>query len=314
MDRIFISAIVPTIGRKESITRLLMSLSQQTRMPDEVIIADGSGSSELKSLLSGEFQFLTKISIKKIDVFPPNAVKQRQAAVDLSCGEYLLFLDDDVELEPDCIQKMIESIESERDIVGVTADFNNQAWPQPTRIWRFLLRYIYRLREGEWQGRVIGPLLRFGYSPIPSTLVQIEWLGSGNSLVRRSAYQAVGGFSDFFLHRCTMNEDIDLSIKLRQTGKLMFCPFARMAHWHAPEGRVSIDIAAEDDVYNRYQVIRYTQKKTYLAATRAVFLYFTVESLSGFLRGLLSLDFRAFALRFLGRVRALKKIVLGFAS
>ena len=40
----------------------------------------------------------------------------------------------------------------------------------------------------------------------------MEWLGSGNSLIRRDAHDRAGGFSNFFLHRTTVNEDVDLGI------------------------------------------------------------------------------------------------------
>ena len=128
---------------------------------DEVIIADGSSGIETKSLVTNESWKHENLHIKWLRVSPPNAVRQRVAAIAEARSEYLLLLDDDVALEPDCIEKMVEILRQDASIVGVSADFNNQSWPKPTLAWRLYLRHILGMRKEEWQGRVVGPLLRF---------------------------------------------------------------------------------------------------------------------------------------------------------
>jgi GT2 family glycosyltransferase len=138
----------------------------------------------------------------------------------------------------------------------------------------------------------------------------MEWLGAGNSLIRRSAYEQVGGFSDFFLHRCTMNEDVDLGLKLTRHGTILFCPTARMAHYHAPGGRVSPMIAAEDDLFNRFFILRSTMARSKIRAFGLVGLYFIVETASSLLGCIRRLRSNGFGMRFLGRSRALVKIIV----
>lgn len=301
-----ISAIVPTIGRAGSLRALLESLSAQTHRVDEVIVADASTDDETRLLLNEpEWQ---KLNIKREAVNPPNAVSQREAAIKLATGEFLLFLDDDVVLEPDCVAHLIDVLNTNPDVVGVTADFNNQTWPQPTKMWQWYLHYALRLRKEEWQGRVVGPLLRFGYNPVPAGPTPVEWLGTCNSLVRLSAYHQAGGFSDFFLHRCTINEDVDLSLKLSRVGKILFCPAARMSHHHAPQGRVTTMLAAEDDLFNRFFILRHTVGMSALRAFRLVTLYFAIETTSNFLGCVRRLNFRNFFPRLRGHLRALGRI------
>jgi GT2 family glycosyltransferase len=204
---------------------------------------------------------------------------------------------------------MLKLIEKESDVVAVTADFNNQGWPMPTTAWRIYLRWVVGLQEGAWQGRVVGPLLRFGYSPVPDVPQPMEWLGTGNSLVQRRAYDQVGGFSDFFLHRCTMNEDVDLGLRLSSRGRILLCPAARMAHHHAPGGRVSAAVAAEDDLYNRFLVLRRTAGASVIRAMALVLLFYTVETISQFVGCLRRLNFQGFGPQLAGRVRALVRIL-----
>ena len=302
-----ISAIVPTIGRPDSLRALLQSLSVQTHTVDEVIVADASGGDEIGALLNDpEWR---RLNLRREVVDTPNAVRQREAAIKTASGEFLLLLDDDVVLEPECVAHMIELLKANTDVVGVAADFNNQTWPQPTKMWQLYLHYALGLREKDWQGRVVGPLLRFGYNPVPAGPAPMEWLGTGNSLIRVSAYHQAGGFSDFFLHRCTINEDVDLGLKLSRIGRILFCPAARLSHHHAPQGRVTTTLAAEDDLFNRFFILHHTIGMSALRAFWLVTLYFAIETTSHFLGCVRRLNFRQFFPRLRGRVQALVRIL-----
>jgi len=303
-----ISVIVPTVGRPESLTQLFGSLVLQSHRPDEVIVADGSGGEEVARIIAQPLWSASGLNVRRLAVQPQNAVRQRRAAIAVSEAEYLLLLDDDVVLEPTCVAALLDGMHSAPDVVAVTADFNNQPWSGPTTVWRWYLRWCHGLTDGEWQGRVVGPLLRFGYRPTPQRLASMEWLGAGNSLVRRDAYDQVGGFSDFFLHRSTMNEDVDLGLKLGRVGRILLCPAARMAHHHAPSGRVSAAVAAEDDLYNRYQVMNRTQGRSAVSAHGQVLLFFIVETASNLVGCLHRLSWDAFWPRMFGRLRALGRI------
>ena len=72
-----------------------------------------------------------------------------------------MFLDDDVILEPNCIENMTGVITSAEDIVGVVSDFNNQLWPNPTTAWRWYLHAFHGVYDGQWNGRVVGPYIAF---------------------------------------------------------------------------------------------------------------------------------------------------------
>jgi GT2 family glycosyltransferase len=131
--------------------------------------------------------------------------------------------------------------------------------------------------------------------------------------VRRDAFTAAGGFSDFFLHRCTINEDLDLGLKLRRVGTIMFCPAARMAHHHAPSGRVTMFMAAEDDLFNRFFILRRTMALSFPRSFGLVLLYFTVETTSQFLGCVRRLSFRGFVAPLTGRLRAFGRLLIPLA-
>lgn len=308
-----ISAIVPTIGRPDSLVRLLESLCAQTCRVDEVVVADGSDDRRTSEVVRDVRWANAGLNVRLIVVHPPHAVRQRSAAIAAATGECLLLLDDDVALEPDCVEQLLAGL-MRPGVVAASADFNNQTWPSPTRAWHFYLRHVLGMAEGTWQGRVVGPLLRFGFSPVPSVATPIEWMGTGNTLLRRSAFDAAGGFSDFFLHRSTINEDVDLGLKIRRVGTIMFCPAARLAHYHAPGGRVTADVAAEDDLFNRFLILRRTRHKGFISALGLIFLYLCVETCSNIVGGAKRGSWTGLVDRTRGRLRAtVRAMGLAFA-
>jgi GT2 family glycosyltransferase len=304
-----VSVIVPTIGRPESLIRMLDSLARQSVAIRDVVVADGSADSATASVVADERWARRGLAVIRVAVQPPNAVRQRVAAIAESSSDFLLLVDDDVVLETDCVEQMLSAFRQNPAIAGVFGDFNNQSWPMPTRAWRFYLRFVLGMKDHSWQGRVVGPLLRFGYNPPPSQTMPIEWLGTCNTMIRRSAYEQAGGFSDFFLHRCTMNEDVDLGLKISKFGQIVFCPAARVGHYHASDGRVSPMIAAEDDLYNRFLVMHRTQQRSASAAFALAFLFFSIETASSLAGSILRLRSNDCGARLGGRVRALFRIV-----
>ncbi len=302
-----ISTIIPTIGRVESLRALLESILRQTRRPDEILVADGSDDGAIAALIAEPEWIAEGLKITHLKVSPPNAVRQREAAIARANGDYLFLLDDDVVLDPDCLANMADLLDAKPELSAVTADFSNHTWSNPTKLWRCYLWLFHGVGKGEWQGRVIGPLLRYGYNPSPTEPMPMQWLGAGNSLIRRSAYDAVDGFSDFFLHRCTMNEDVDLGLKLSRQGPILLHPGARLAHHHAPGGRVSIQDAAEDDIYNRYMVLRRTCQLPRFNAWQLAATYTLLEIISNLLGGIRRWRFDGFVTRSIGRLKGLAR-------
>jgi GT2 family glycosyltransferase len=301
-----ITAIVPTVGRVSSLELLLESLARQSRRPDEILIADSSGSPEVTALASAWQK--RGLAVRNWHVTPANAVGQRVAAIAQAKGDFLLLLDDDVVLEPLCVERLSDALDADPTSVAACADMVNNSWPEATTAWQWYMRAFLGLRAGEWHGRVVGPLLRFGYPVRPSAVVPLDWFTTAHSLLRRGAYDAAGGFSTFFLHRSTMNEDVDLALKMSRFGRIVLVPQAEVHHFQHPQGRVSVAMAAEDDLYNRYLVMTRTMGWTALDAFANACTFFAIENSSNFVGALRRLRFNGFVARLAGRSRALLRI------
>src|SRR5512136_380101 len=88
------SVIVPTYNRRNSLQRLLESLSHQSVLPNEfevIVIDDGSEESS-PDLLTGIYPF----SLHWVSQKNQGATSSRNNGALLSKGEVLVFVDDDI--------------------------------------------------------------------------------------------------------------------------------------------------------------------------------------------------------------------------
>jgi hypothetical protein len=83
-----------------------------------------------------------------------------------------------------------------------------------------------------------------------------------------------------------------------------------MAHHHAPLGRVTSFVAAEDDLFNRFFILRRTLRRGLLQSFALVLIYFAVETTSQFLGCLKRLNFKGFLAPLSGRLRAFGRILI----
>ena len=116
----------------------------------------------------------------------------RNKAASVARGDILAFVDADHEIVPEWIAAAIDALEP----AGHAAVGAPCRPPSP----------------GTWVQRFYDRLRRH-----PARQEQVEWLGSGNMAVRRSAFEEVGGF-DTSLETC---EDVDLCRKLRARGYVL---------------------------------------------------------------------------------------------
>ena len=158
-----------------------------------------------------------------------------------SSREFLLFLNPDASLGEGCLDALLKAM-----------DAHPQASAANPRIQssRGRVEFKYRsvlLPRGEWRDR----------SP-PNTVCEMPALTGGALLVRREAFENVGGFDEaIFLY----HEDDDLSIRLRQqAGPLLYVPEALVNHQAGHSSGRSAKVAFHK-AYHKGQSRVYAMKK-----------------------------------------------------
>src|SRR5438477_2441670 len=115
-----ISVVVPTRNRAPDMAKLLRSLAEQTRLPDQVVVVDQSAGGETHALapeslgpvLFARCTYLHSSSIRGVSA-------ARNAGIDASSGDVVVFLDDDTVLVPDCIAQMEAAFIAEPGYAGI---------------------------------------------------------------------------------------------------------------------------------------------------------------------------------------------------
>lgn len=232
-----VSVILPTKNRAEDLDRTIRTLLLQTRRADELIIVDQS---QTQSVLKTSPVPLKYIYNPRIS----GASQARNEGMKQATGDIWLFLDDDVLLEPDFIEKLLAAYDL--GVTGVSGIISNYSGaPIRRRLWESAFEVgpfhddrqaVYRKVE---KLRGAGP-------------TQVRQFGAGLMSFRADVIR--GLWFDENLHGASFGEDIDFCARLPNGSVLLITPQARLEHKRSPEGRNAahwLDLHAQGANYMR---------------------------------------------------------------
>jgi len=111
-----VDVLIPTYRRPAALAVTLTSLVGQTHQPLRVVVS--SQSPETEPILSDEAVAVTRVlhvqgrEVEVVRHLPRRGMAEhRQSLLDRATAPYALFLDDDVILEPDLVERLVGSIE-----------------------------------------------------------------------------------------------------------------------------------------------------------------------------------------------------------
>lgn len=139
------SVAIRTLGTSgEKYVRELASIKEQTIQPDRVIVYIAEGFAR-PSFQIGKEEY---VWVKK------GMVAQRALAYNEIDSEYILLLDDDVELQPDSVSKLLSVAEKEdADVVGADT-FKNQDMSLTTKAFAMMTNWVYPHFDKNWAFKV----------------------------------------------------------------------------------------------------------------------------------------------------------------
>jgi GT2 family glycosyltransferase len=114
-----LQVLIPTYRRRAALAVTLAGLAAQTRPPESVIVSDQSPRRD--GAIGPEIDALVRILAlrgtnvdRRVHLPRRGLAEHRQSLLDLADAPYVLFLDDDVWLEPDLIERLLRAIEGAR--------------------------------------------------------------------------------------------------------------------------------------------------------------------------------------------------------
>lgn len=280
--------VVPTKDRPDDLVKLLDSLARQTRLPDRIVVVDGSDTPVEAVVVAHP-----NLPLDYVRIYPPSLARQRNAGMakigrDIAVAGYL---DDDLVLEPDATERMAAFWEAAGPEVGGAA-FNILNQP-PTAV--DLVTRLFLLN-----GRVPGRMLPSGWpSQIPTVAETIEcdWLYGGATMWRREVIDAYV-YDEWFLGH-GYGEDVDFSFRVSRSHRLFVVENAKVWHFTRPIRTASQRTLGRQQVVNRLYFIRKAGSFSPAAVAWAMFGQLVVNLAASLVR-LDDVGFRRFAGNVLG--------------
>jgi GT2 family glycosyltransferase len=249
-----VTAIIPTRNRPEDLQIAVRTLLDQTMLPRELIIVDQSPQDDSERLIRSQFSSAGDYGRSGValiyvrDMAITGAATARNAAIELATSDVVLFLDDDVELEPDFIENLAHSYERLPEVAGISGIITNYRPPGlPLKLWTqvFFRGPFHDDRQGIYYK---AEALR-GSEPI-----RVSRFGGGLMSFRAPAIRNVR--FDANLTGASEGEDVDFCLHLAPGTKLAIDPSVRLVHKISARARVSqhwITPVARANVYLFYR-------------------------------------------------------------
>jgi glycosyltransferase involved in cell wall biosynthesis len=204
MSSICVSVIVPAYNASATIGQSLEAITRQNCFqPFEVIVVDDGSSDNTADIVSS---YPSVRYVRQNNAGPASA---RNLGAQLAMGEYLAFTDSDCIPREDWIAKLMEGFVQQQ--VGAVAGGYGIANP------------------GSWLANCINKEIFWRHACLMPDFPNS--FGSYNFCVKKSIFQAVGGFNTAY--RRASGEDNDLSYKIVQSGwRIYFERRALVDHYH----------------------------------------------------------------------------------
>jgi glycosyltransferase involved in cell wall biosynthesis len=199
-----VSVILTVLNEGEAIRAVLESLMTQTRLPDEVVIADGGSRDNTLAILR---EYEARLPLRIIEVPGANISQGRNAAIRAATGGVIAATDAGVRCEPEWLKRLVVPLEQ-----SLLTTHRS-----PSAIAGFFVSDPQTVLETA-MGATVLPDVRDIH---PQT-----YLPSSRSVAfRKEAWAAVGGYPEW-LDFC---EDVIFDLRMRERyGPFVFVPEARV--------------------------------------------------------------------------------------
>lgn len=232
-----LAVVIPTRNRPRLLARLLGALAKQTLSPTEVLVVDSS---------DPEFRPPDRhqdLPLTWIDSPVRSAAVQRNIGLEqvltASHIRYIAFLDDDVLPADDYLERLAGDLLRTPGAVGASGiplipGHSGRFQPQGPRGILRRLACLDSKRDGVLLSSGVNISVSAGVEPAP--LLDVDWL-IGCSVWDLTALKDIRFENDFMGY--SLGEDVVLSVRARQHGRLLVDPTVHLHHDADTEGRPS---------------------------------------------------------------------------
>ncbi|WP_117168551.1 glycosyltransferase family 2 protein [Paraliobacillus sediminis] len=214
------SVIIPTYKRTEDLKRCLEALSEQSLLPDEVIVVVRDTDKETQQFLAN---YTASIPIRSYQVDRPGQVAALNIGLASSQNEIISIIDDDTAPHKHWLKRIIEIFAVSDDIGGVGGRDWVHEGDKKLNGERELVGKV------QWFGRVIGNH-HLGSGPARD----VEVLKGANMSYRRAAIKGMQFDERLLGNGAQVHNDMAFSLRVKKSGwRLIYDPTVSIDHFPA---------------------------------------------------------------------------------
>lgn len=208
-------------GREDTL-RCLCSLRRQTLAPGKILVVDNGSSDGLEKALADSFPDVRYHFLPENRGFGGGMNAGFKLALEAG-ADYVLALNNDTILEPDCLEILAASLQANPGAGAVS----------PKIYFSGPGERVY-FAGGDFTAATLNPVHR---DAAGMAVREIRFMNACSPLFRRQALEAVAGYDErFFVYY----EDADLSLRIRKAGfGLLLAPQAVVRHAHAAASKAN---------------------------------------------------------------------------
>lgn len=250
----------------------------------EIIVVDSASSDSSAAMVRQEFPAVTLIASEANLGYS----RGNNLGLERARGDYLLVLNPDTEIASDALAEMCAYMDAHPQVGALGPQMvYADGTPQSTR--RRFPTPLTAFFESTWlQSLAPRSVLDRYYARdlAADQPAEVDWIVGAALLLRREAYEQVGGFDEgFFMY----SEELDLCRRLKTAGwKVVHFPAARIIHH---EARSSAQVPAATHIRFNTSKVRYFRKYHGAAVAEALRLYllanFAAQLVLEWVKGLL---------------------------
>jgi glucosyl-dolichyl phosphate glucuronosyltransferase len=231
--KLSISIIIPTIGeaRKNELIKTLRSIEENTIKPLEVfLISQGDIDPEALKI------FDLNLTLVKID--KKSLTQARNIGIELTKGDIISFLDDDVVLDRNYFEEILKSFDNHKDVKIIQGKITNfQSSKMRSFFWGLFLG-PYSLKKSNYI-RLFN-FENITYKSYSNSEEFCMWAGGANMNIKREVFNYEKFDPQLIRYSC--GEDVDFSFRVYKrygVNSILFQPRAKLIHNASPSGRIS---------------------------------------------------------------------------
>ncbi len=225
------TVVLATFGRADDVRRLLSCLESQTRRPDRVVVCDDTPDDSVERLLDG-YPIEHRYERNRTR---PSLTRSRNLAIPHLLPGLVTFLDSDIVLEPDYLERVRDALAARPDAVGAMGWVTD--FPSGGVVKDALTAPLLITRATRSRARLLFPL-RLHYPRRPPPAQETNWLYGCNMTYRSEVFED-HRFNDR-MERYSYAEDLEMSTRVLQATErpYLVVPEARLHHHMNEEGRM----------------------------------------------------------------------------